>query len=382
MSEKSLNIALIGTRGVPANYGGFETFAEEVSKQWVAMGHNVTVYGRKPFFTKQKTPHEYLGIKTKEVSTIKQKYLETPLNALMAYIDALKCNYDVILVCNAANSPFAFLLKLQKAPLIINVDGIERNRTKWNALGRAWYRLGELSSKWFANKILSDANIIADYYRETYNTESTVIRYGAIVDKKQPAEILSKFKLSKDNYILYVSRLEPENNALGVITAYNKVDTNIPLVIVGDAPYAKEYIDSLKNEAQKNKNPDNIIFTGYQFGDAYKELRTNCKLYVQATEVGGTHPALVESIAYGNCVIANDVPEHREVLLEAGVYYQKNDFTDLTDKITKLLDSEDSISDYRNKAESLAISNYSWSSIAKQYLDLFYSQLECFYEKN
>lgn len=154
-----------------------------------------------------------------------------------------------------------------------------------------------------------------------------------------------------------------------MIQAYNQIATEIPLVIVGDAPYAKDYIDALNKEAQQGNNQ--IIFTGYQFGASYKELRTNCLFYIQATEVGGTHPALVEAIAYGNCVVANDVPEHREVLHDAGLYYNLNDFNQLAGVMQELLSDNNQILHYRQAATELASAEYEWSKIAEQYLELF-----------
>ena len=357
-----MRIAILGTRGVPAAYGGFETFAEEVSKEFIKAGHEVTVYGRRPFLVKYTGPTEHQGIKIRIVPTIMHKYLETPLSSLTSFLDLYFCKFDVILLCNAANSPFCWLGRLRGLPLLINVDGIERNRSKWNSFGKLWYRLGELSSVLFANRIISDADVIADYYKSKYKTESAVIRYGAKVEEVEPGEILGNFNLKKDNYILYVSRLEPENNALGVIQAYSKLKTEVPLVVVGDAPYAEEYKASLRSAANQN-----VIFTGFQFGAAYKELRTNCKFYIQATEVGGTHPALVEAICYGNCVIANDVPEHREVLLDSGIYYEKNNFDMLAEKMQDLLVSESKISELKAKALSRR-REFSWEAIARQYL--------------
>ena len=320
---------------------------------------------------KKDSQGDYNGISYIKTPTFFHKYLETPINALTAYLDTFKRKFDLILICNAANSPFAWILKFGKAPFLINVDGIERRRSKWNALGKVWYFLGEKASVCFANKIVADADVIADYYRENYQIEPAIIRYGARVNAVPAGEVLKEFNLQANSYILYVSRLEPENNALGVIQAYNQLDADLPLVIVGDAPYAKEYIEQVKFEAQGKS----VIFTGYQFGEAYQELRSNCLFYIQATEVGGTHPALVEAIAYGNCVIANDVPEHREVLREAGIYYNFNDFNDLSKKMGVLLKDHAKIALLREEAKKLATQNYQWSQIAGQYQELFYSML-------
>ncbi|MCB0334923.1 MAG: DUF1972 domain-containing protein, partial [Bdellovibrionales bacterium] len=267
-NSKPLSIALLGTRGIPARYGGFETFAEKLACRLVNRGHEVTVYCRKAFF--QPSPHarSYQGVRLKTTSTIMHKYAETPLHALTSFLSLFLWRPDVVLLCNAANSPFAFIVRLLGIPLIINVDGIERKRSKWNQLGKLWYRLGEYTSVLFGTKIVSDAHVIAEYYRDTYRCPSTVIRYGADVTSIPPGGTLAKFNLRPQSYLLYVSRLEPENNALGVIDAYTGLDTEMPLVIVGDAPYSDEYKARLRERAN-----DRVIFAGYQFESAYFELR-------------------------------------------------------------------------------------------------------------
>lgn len=361
MSEK-FKLALLGTRGIPAAYGGFETFAEELATRLVVRGHAVTVYGRRKFFDSSKTEAEYLGVKTRNTPTLMHKYLETPLHSLTSFIDLYRRRFDLVLLCNAANSPFAFLGRLRGLPVLINVDGIERKRSKWNFLGRLWYRLGELCSVLFANKIIADADVIAEYYRKHYRISPAVIRYGANPQPISAGKVLAQFGLKPGEYILYVSRLEPENNALGVIQAYAEVATKWPLVIVGDAPYADEYKKKLKSAADHR-----VIFTGFQFGENYRELRSNPAIYIQATEVGGTHPALVEAMAYGNCIIANDVPEHREVLKATGLYYPKNDFAALAKQLSSLLINPVEMKVLGMKAQSAALQDYSWDSIVNQY---------------
>ncbi|MCB0318327.1 MAG: glycosyltransferase [Bdellovibrionales bacterium] len=363
-----MKIALLGTRGIPAAYGGFETFVEELGKRLHLRGHKASVYCRKGFFEPTPKNTEYLGVKLVYLPTIKHKYFDTVFHSLLSFLHILFCSYDIVLLCNAANSPFAWLANLKRVPIVINVDGVERKRAKWNFLGKLWYLLGEKCSVLFADKIVGDAKVIVDYYQENYQVQAEMIAYGAEVEILPPGETLKSFNLKADSYILYVSRLEPENNALGVIKAYNKVDTNIPLVIVGDAPYADEYKQQLHKIADKN-----VIFTGFQFGQAYKELRSNCLFYIQATEVGGTHPALVEAMAYGNPIIANQVPEHEEVLEDSGIYYYKNDFEHLALKIQELLVDFDKRKELSAKAANLANQKFSWDFITDRYENLFFN---------
>lgn len=359
---RKLRIALLGTRGIPARYGGFETFAEELSRILVARGHAVTVYGRRALFDPVGSTEAVHGVEVRVTPTIMHKYLETPLHAVTSFLDLFRRRFDVVLLCNAANSPFAWLGRLRGMPIAINVDGIERRRSKWNAAGRLWYRLGELSSVLFATRIVSDAEVIARYYRESYGVTSEVIAYGARAVRRPPGEVLSRFGLRPQEYILYVSRLEPENNALGVVRAYRKSGVQVPLVIVGDAPYAAEYISQVRLEA-----PPGVIFTGYQFADAYHELQSNAQIYIQATEVGGTHPALIESMAYGNCIIANGTPENLEVLGGAGEYYWRNDFDHLASRIQALCADTKLRQEFGNAAHQRASERFSWEVIANHY---------------
>ena len=371
LTTPSMRIALMGTRGIPARYGGFETFAEQLSTRLVQRGHEVTVYSRCGLLDRWGALEEYRGVRRRQVPTIFHKYLETPLSGLTTFIDSLFQRYDGILLCNAANSPFAPILKLKRTPLLINVDGIERDRAKWNKLGKAWYLLGERASVTLATRLVSDADVIADYYRETYGCDSEVIPYGVHPVARQPGASLAQFGLKRRGYILYVSRLEPENNALGVIQAYNHLNTDMPLVIVGDAPYAHEYKAQLRATASKN-----VIFTGFQFGEAYEELQSNCYCYVQATEVGGTHPALVESMSYGNCVIANGTPENLEVIGDSALAYPKNDFGKLGDLLARVISDRDLVERYGEMARARALSQYSWDAVVSRYESLLASLIQ------
>jgi glycosyltransferase involved in cell wall biosynthesis len=373
MSRK-LHIAILGTRGIPANYGGFETFAEELSTRLVARGHRVTVYGRHAIFKSPGALSPHRGVERVSAPTIMHKYLETPLHALASFINLWWRSYDAVLLCNAANSPFAFLMLGRGMPLLINVDGIERHRSKWNSLGKLWYRLGEWCSVKFGDVMIADAEVIAEYYRAAYQITPAVIAYGSSPTPQPAGETLARFGLVAGKYILYVSRLEPENNALGVIQAYEglsaELKDRVPLVIVGDAPYADAYKAQLRSIASAR-----VIFTGFQFGTSYQELRSHCMLAVQATEVGGTHPALVEAMAYGNCVIANDVPEHREVLQDTGMYYAKNNFEELRAQMKRLLGSDELRRLLGEKAALHAAAVYSWDKVVDRYEQVFASSL-------
>jgi glycosyltransferase involved in cell wall biosynthesis len=166
--------------------------------------------------------------------------------------------------------------------------------------------------------------------------------------------------------VLYVSRLEPENNAHLVIEAFKKVRTAYRLLIVGDAPYAEQYISSLKAQARGDKR---IIFTGFVFGQDYRALQQNAYCYIHATEVGGTHPALLEAMGYGNCVLTLATPENIEVVGEAGVPYI--DEFDLAEKLQRVLRDGSLVQAFRNRAQQRVQSHYDWDTVVDQYEQLF-----------
>lgn len=358
-----MRIAILGTRGIPASYGGFETFAEHLSTRLVARGHHVTVYCRAHYVSPRQL--EYHGVRLEVLPTIRHKYFDTVVHAFLSSIHAVSGRFDVALICNAANAPFSPLLRFTGTPVAINVDGLEHKRKKWGWLGRRYYRLAEYLSTVLPNEMVTDAQVIQDYYQVRHNAASTMIAYGSEVERR-PDSGVRKWRVEPNRYVLYVSRLEPENNAHLVIEAFKKVRTAYRLLIVGDAPYAESYISDLKARARGDKR---IIFTGFVFGEDYRALQQNAYCYVHATEVGGTHPALLEAMGYGNCVLTLSTPENIEVVGEAGVPYI--DEYDLSEKLQRVLRDGSLVQAYRNRAQLRIRRHYDWETVVDQYERLF-----------
>jgi glycosyltransferase involved in cell wall biosynthesis len=365
-----VRIAIIGTRGVPAAYGGFETFAEELGSRLVMRGHEVTVYGRAHSVPRGMPSHR--GMRLRVLPSIRHKYLDTVAHTALSVVDALPRGFDVVLICNNANAPFALVPRLSGARVVLNVDGLEWQRGKWNRLGRAYY----LACAWLSPRLpitlVSDARVIADWYRREHGKATIYIPYGSSATTVMPGPTLDQLGLEAGRYLLYVSRLEPENNANVVIEAYREAGglagLGVPLVIVGDAPYATAFKLALESAAAETAG---VKLTGYIFGDGYAELQSNALLYVQATEVGGTHPALVEAMGRGACIIANDVPEHREVLGDAGLYYDRNDPVSLAKTMGTLVLDPDLRGRLRGAAADRAARLFSWDQVTEQYEALF-----------
>ena len=355
-----MRIAILGTRGIPANYGGFETFAEELSTRLAARGHTVIVYCRERFQLA-----EYRGVRLQYLPTIRHKYLDTLAHTALSTLHLLAHRTDVALYCNAANALFIVGPRLWGIPVALNVDGIERKRKKWNRFAKAWYRLSEYLATVLPDRVVSDAEVIEQYYLQRYRKVTTFIPYGAETGKRETTEALQRFHLEPRAYFLYVSRMEPENNALQVRQAFEQVPTAMKLALIGDAPHAAEYIAQVRNTADPR-----IIIPGGVYGTGYHELGSHCFAYVHATEVGGTHPALIEAMAKGALVLYRDTPENVEVCAEAGLPFGTE--ADLVARMREVIAmTEAEREQYRTLAAARARKRYNWDTVTRQYERMF-----------
>jgi glycosyltransferase involved in cell wall biosynthesis len=355
-----MRIAILGTRGIPANYGGFETFAEELSTRLAERGHQVVVYCRA-------RPAEavYRGVRLQYLPTIRHKYLDTIAHTFISTVHLLAHRVDVALYCNGANAIFTAMPRLFGMPVTLNVDGLERKRKKWNSLARAWYLVSERLSTLLPNEVVSDARAIQDYYRKRYGKRTTFIPYGAEIGRVESTEVLAKLGLERGRYFLYVSRMEPENHPLQVRQAFERVSTDMKLALIGDAPYARDYIRLVRDTRDAR-----IVMPGAIYGLSYHELDSHCFAYIHATEVGGTHPALIEAMGRGALVLYRDTPENAEVAGDAGIPFTD----DLAEKIEQVLAMpEDDRQELRRRATERVRQRYCWDAVADAYESLFQS---------
>jgi glycosyltransferase involved in cell wall biosynthesis len=361
-----LKIAIVGTRGIPNRYGGFEQFAEKVSSQFADHGHEVTVYCRKPFTTSN---DEYdRRIQRVILPSIHQKHLDTWSSGLISAAHVGFSNNDVVLLCNVANGPFAWFPRIFGKPVVLNVDGLDRRRDKWNALGQAALHVCEWLSTFTPTRVVTDAKPIHDYYLERYRKESTVIGYGSDIPTADLS--LDGFNLQSGRYVLYVSRLEPENNPELVLAAWRQVSSNWPLVMVGDNRYDAGYVDKLRAQAG-----DRVMFTGAIYGTGYWALQKHAGAFIFACEVGGVHPALIEAMASENPVLYLDSPENNETAGDAAVRYTKS-ADDLAEKLQKLLDDPVERQHWAALAVERARRLYRWNVVAEKYEELFEELLQ------
>ncbi len=361
---RALKIALLGSRGIPANYGGYETLMEEVSVRLHELGHTVTVYCRAHYTPRSMRRHR--GVRLVVLPTVRTKYLDTPVHTCLSCLHALSQDYDAALVVNSANAIFIPLLRLGGTPTALHVDGIEKRRAKWGPLGRWVYALSERLACILPNALVTDAAVIRDHYLARYQAESSLITYGVEPRAPETTETLDRLGLQPRGYFLYVSRFEPENNPHRVVEAYRQVSGDTPLIMVGDAPYAEQFITDLRQAADSR-----VLFPGSVYGEGYRELQANALAYVHATEVGGTHPALVEAMGYGNCLLVNDAPENREVVGDAGLFFRAEEPATLSALFERVLRDHDETMKFRQAAAQRANVRYSWNTVTGQYAELF-----------
>ena len=350
-----MHIALLGTRGIPARYGGFETFAEELSTRLVCRGHRVTVYCREPFANDR-----YRGVSLVYLPTIRHKYFDTLAHTFLSTLHLLWNRADVALYCNAANACFTPLARLFHIPVALNVDGLERKRKKWNRLARGWYRLSEWLSTFCPTVMVTDAEKIQAYYLAEYRKESTFIPYGAALGKVSGVSTLVELGLQPDKYFLYVSRLEPENNGLLVREAFERVKTPLKLALVGDAPYADAYIEKIRNTSDSR-----VVLPGAIYGDGYHQLQSHCFAYIHATEVGGTHPALIEAMGRGAVVLYLETAENAEVAAGVGIAFTRETLTEKIGLVLEMTEAERCA--FGKLAMARVSERYSWEAVTDRY---------------
>lgn len=346
---------------MPASYGGFETFVENLGQRLARRGHEVTVYCRPHACSYCST---YRGMHCVYLPTIATKHLDTIIHTFVCTLHmAFRRRPDVALYVVAGNSPLAALSRAFGIPSIINVDGLDSRRVKWGRRARAYLRWTERNAPRCATATVTDSRSVQSVYREEYGAETHYIPYGADMDGVDTGEYLRRYGLEPRQYILFVGRLVAENNAHVLVQAFEGLKTDLKLVVVGGAPYADDYQKSLKET-----DDERIVFTGYLYGDGYRELTRNAAIFVEPTEVGGTHPAIVEAMAAGNCVVVSDFPPNLETIGDAGASYPRSERANgLRRVLAELLEDPVRVQRCREAAKARAREQYSWDAVTDAY---------------
>src|SRR3954454_18738497 len=293
-----MDVAILGTRGIPASYSGFETAVEQITARLTARGHRVTVYCRPHVVSRDIT--EWKGARLVHLPTVRNKYLDTFVHTLLSSVHAGRLRPDVALFFIAGNSPLCLITRAAGIPTVINVDALDSDRRKWPRLAKAYLRAAERTSPRWADEAITDSHAVAEVFERRYGERIGVVPYGVEDPGYAGDGTLARLGLERRKYILFVGRLEPENNPHLLVEAFAQIDAahaqDMKVVVVGGAPYADEYIRSVMRRADPR-----VIFPGYIFGRGYWELQRHAYLFCAPTEVGGTHPVILEALAAGNC---------------------------------------------------------------------------------
>lgn len=359
-----LDVGLIGTRGVPARYGGFETAVEEVGRRLVERGHRVTVFCRKTPGDDSRPLRSYLDMNLVTLPALRRRSLETLSHTALSVLHSSLRGVDSVIVFNAANSPLLPVLRARHIPAATHVDGIEWKRAKWQGAGRAYYRRAEAWAVRLSEALIADARGIADYYREEFGADSREIAYGSPIIGSGDIGRLSEFGLEPRRYHLVVARFEPENHVLEIVKGYRRAAARLPLVVVGSAPYADEYTGQVH---RAGGGADVKFLGGVWDQDLLDTLYANCASYLHGHCVGGTNPSLLRAAGAGAFVIAHDNVFNREVLGRDAEF-----FADPAGVARGLDRVEARPEEARVTGERLrtAIARYSWDTVTDGYEQL------------
>ena len=350
---------MIGTRGVPARYGGFETAIEEVGRRLAGRGHRVLVYSRNPD-ADAPLPPLYRGMRVVELPAMRRRSLETLSHTGVSIAHLLRrVHPDVAFVFNAANSLFLPALRAARIPVATHVDGLEWKRGKWGPAGQRYYRAAEAAAVRLSDALIADAQGIADYYAQEFSAPTELISYGA---PRVPTRTdrLAELDLEAGGYHLVVARFEIENHIDVVVDGYTRSTARRPLVVVGSAPYADEYTRRVESLADARVR----LLGGVWDQELLDQLYTGALVYHHGHSVGGTNPSLLRAIGAGTAVDAFDVSFNREVLGEAGRYWSD------ADDVAGLVDSAeaDPAAQLERGARSLERARlYDWDEVADRY---------------
>ena len=367
-----MKISYIVLKSLPFG-GGIEKYTEEIGSRLAKRGHEVTVYTMRHYGAKD---GNFKGMNVKTVPTIKSKSLEKIIASFVATLkQCMERKVDIVHFHAFGPAMFNFIPRLMQRKVVVQGHGLEWKRSKWGTTGRLFLKLSEVPSIKFPHILTVVSRVQQKYIKEKYNRDSVYIPTGVNPPKIEPPELIKRHGLKGNDYILFAARLVSEKGAHYLIEAFKKLNTDLKLVIAGDAEHEDKYKAKLKALAESNKN---IIFTGFVTGKLLNELFSNCYLFVLPSEIEGLPTALLEAMSYGNCCLVSDIQENLEALNGYGYKFRSKDVDDLADQLEYLINNKDAVETVKEKAPKYVLKNYSWDRITDQFEDLYHRLIDGF----
>lgn len=359
-----MKLAIIGSRGYPYVYSGYETLVKELSERLVKNGVEVRVYCHRSLFKTR--PPMVNGVKLVYIPAIEQKILSQLSHSFLSMLHCCLSDVDVILAVNPANGPFGMMARIFRKKTAINLDGLEWKRPKWKGLGgKYFFWASRLASRWY-DLLINDSEEMRRVYLDLFQADSEVIAYGANIRKSENAALIDKWGLDPGDYYLIVGRLIPDNNADLIVEGFEQTKTQRKLVIVGDVPYKDEFATRIKRRAEHDPR---LIFTGYVTDpNELAELYHGAFGYFHGHEYGGTNPTMIKAMAYGSAILALDTPFNQEMLRKGkfGLFFEKS-ATDVTRLIDEVESDEGLMINLKQKSTEGVTKKYDWDHVADQY---------------
>ncbi|MBS9523455.1 DUF1972 domain-containing protein [Litoribacter alkaliphilus] len=364
--EEKLKVAILGAKGYPYVYGGYDTMVKELGERLQERGVEVTVYCHSALFDEQ--PEEVNGIKLKYLPAIETKSLTQLTHSFLSMVHACFTDVDVIFVVNSGNGPFGMISRIFRKPTAINVDGLEWLRPKWKGLGSRYFKFASRLATKLYDQIINDSDEMQRVYKEMFNAQSEVIAYGANPSLMADPNRIEKWNLYPEGYFLIVGRLVPDNNADLLIEGFVKSNSKRKLVIVGDVPFQDDYVDKLKSIDDKR-----LLFTGYvRDAEDLAALYQNSYAYIHGHEYGGTNPAMLKALGFGCAILALDTPFNREMLQdgEHGWFIKKNTLA-VAECIANSESAPAAMEQLRKTSRNGLTEKYDWEIVTDKYLEVF-----------
>ena len=360
-----MRIAMMGSRGIPARYGGSETAIEEVGQRLVRRGHGVVVYCRR--HNSDGGERNYKDMERVVLPSIHTKNLDTPSHTLLSVLHAIAFRKaDLYHFHGMGNSLFLPLVKLARKRSVVTIDGPDWERPKWGRVARWVLKLSARLCVKYADALIIDNFSAQDYFERHFGTRGVYIPYGAYLEAAEGTDALAALGLAPERYVVFVGRLIPDKGCHTLVEAWKRVRTDMKLVLVGDNPYFKEYIQELKANADER-----VLFPGYIFGEPYRQLISHAYLYAHPLFVDGTSPSLLQAMGYGNCIVLSDIREAMDVAGDVGYSFRVGDAADLARVLQMLVDSPDLVAEARERSRRKVLERYSWDIVTDQHEALY-----------